>query len=165
MDRWTWHICQCVCCCWSLQVYRYRSDKPTTQATSALKPEAPQFELFHSHLLQRKVESFGLICSLQVRPSPSVLPTLPWQCYVSCTVHISCQYKRLGKQIWLFRWFAFYEAVISLPWISDDQILSALDMYGTEPFVHELSVKLACMWYYILRAHKLAKYSAHNSFM
>lgn len=38
-------------------------------------------------------------------------------------------------------------------------------MYGTEPFVHELSVKLACMWYYILRAHKLAKYSAHNSFM
>lgn len=130
MDRWTWHICQCVCCCWSLQVYRYRSDKPTTQATSALKLEVPQFELFHSHLLQRKVESFGLIYSLQVRPSPSVLPTLPWQCYVSCTVHISCQYKRLGKQIWLFRWFAFYEAVISSPWISDDQILSALlDMY------------------------------------
>lgn len=98
-------------------------------ATSALKLEVPQFELLHSELLQRKVESFGLI----YKPSSEAITI--------STANITMamlRFKRLGKQIWLFRWFAFYETVLSLPWISDDQIQSALlDMYGTETFVHE----------------------------
>lgn len=56
-----------------------------------------------------------------------------------------------------------YKFTMDLRW--PDFICTIVCMYGTEPFVHELSVKLACMWYYILRAHKLANYSAHNSFM